>query len=155
MDAEEYFKTQKNVNKKRYDALRSFFIEKRPAQEIADQYEYTLASFYSLVRDFRKYLQKDDREDFFFKNIHFGRKERQDDDLKEMIISLRKLNFSIEDIVGIANSREYAISYGYVYQLLKAEGFARLPRRSASEKKQLDLPVINLNWSKKVNNHAK
>lgn len=59
-----------------------------------------------------------------------------------MIIDLRKQNFSAEDIVGIVNSKGYSISYGYVYNLLSKDGFARLPRRSKVEKRNLELPKI-------------
>ncbi|MGH2644867.1 MAG: transposase, partial [Chitinophagaceae bacterium] len=55
---------------------------------------------------------------------------------------LRKHNFSVEDIVGIVNSKGHKTTYGYVYKLLNSEGFARLPRRSRSEKKRLELPKI-------------
>jgi len=36
----------------------------------------------------------------------------------------------------------YNVTYGYVYSLLKREGFARLPRRGKQEKKKLELPKI-------------
>ncbi|MDR3327149.1 MAG: hypothetical protein LBT04_03325 [Prevotellaceae bacterium] len=71
MKPEEYFKTVEIINKKRYDALRAFFNEKRTAQEVAKQYGYTQSSLYSLVRDFRKFLREDNKEDFFFKEIVF------------------------------------------------------------------------------------
>jgi hypothetical protein len=64
--------------------------------------------------------------------------------LRDLIISLRKLNFSAEDIVGIVNSKGHQVSYGYDYKLLKDEGFVRLPRRRAQEKKKLELPVIKV-----------
>jgi hypothetical protein len=142
MGPEEYFKTQEIVNKKRYDALHAFFVDKCTAEDVAKQYGYTVSSLYSLVRDFRKYLKEDNKDDFFFKNIALGRKESRADDLKEMITSLRKLNFSTEDIVGIANAQSYPITYGYAYKVLKDEGFARLPRRSVLEKKKLELPPL-------------
>jgi transposase len=142
MEAEEYFKSQEIVNKKRYDALHSFFVDKRSAQEIATQYGYTVSSLYSLIRDFRVHLKSKTAEDFFFKDSQFGRKERKDDDLENMIVSLRKLNFSAEEIVSIVQSKDFSISYGYVYNVLKEDGFARLPRRSAADKRQLELPVL-------------
>ncbi|MDR0604544.1 MAG: transposase [Bacteroidales bacterium] len=150
MEPEEYFKLNDIVNKKRYDALRAFFIEKQSAEKIAIQYGYTVSSFYSLVRDFRNFLKEEKEEDFFFKEIRVGRKEYRDDDMEEMIISLRKLNFSVEEIVGTVQSKDYTISYGYVYRLLKDEGFARLPRRSAPEKKKLELPAIKAPVSRKL-----
>jgi hypothetical protein len=137
-----YFLNQENVNKKKYDALRAFFFEKLPANEVADIYGYSLASLYSLTRDFRKYLKQEHEVDLFFKNISLGRKENQTAGLKDMIIGLRKQNFSAEDIVGIANAKGYKVTYGYVYKLLNNEGFARLPRRSINERKKLSLPKL-------------
>ena len=142
MTPEEYFNFSQSVNKKRYDALHAFFVDKCSAVVTAEKFGYTLSSFYSLIRDFRKYLKINGKEDFFFKDILLGRKPDRDDDLKEMIINLRKMNFSAEDIVGIANSKAHAISYGFVYKTLREAGFARLPRRSEISKKQLEVPVI-------------
>ena len=150
MEPEEYFNLNDIVNKKRYDALRAFFIERLSAEDVAIQYGYTVSSFYSLVRDFRKFLKDEKKEDFFFKDIRLGRKEYRDDAMEEMVISLRKLNFSAEDIVGIVQSTGHSISYGYAYRLLKNEGFARLPRRSAPEKRQLELPAIKAPVSRKL-----
>jgi len=150
MKPEEYFNFNKSVNRKRYDALHAFFINSLSAGEAAHSFGYTLPSFYSLVRDFRKYLKEGHDEDFFFKDTVLGRKPGVDDDLKEMIISLRKMNFSIEEIVGIANSKSFDISYGFVYKLLHSEGFARLPRRSEVTKKQLELPAIKAPMSEKL-----
>jgi hypothetical protein len=142
MTPEEYFEFNQSVNKKRYDALRTFFETGMPAADVAAKYGYTLSSFYSLIRDFRIYLREDPLQDFFFKDPVLGRKPGRDDDLQVMIVGLRKMNFSAEDIVGIVNSKSYEVSYGYVYKVLCKEGFARLPRRSDLSKKQLELPPI-------------
>ena len=142
MEPEEYFKFQQSVSKKRYDALRAFFVDQLPASEVAQTYGYTLSSFYSLIRDFRKHLKKGLQEDFFFKDVALGRKLSHKDDFKDLIISLRKKNYSVEDIVSIVNSQSYQTSYWPVYNMLYNEGFARLPRRSAVVKKQLEFPSI-------------
>lgn len=142
MEPMDYFLNLDIVNKKRYDALRAFFLESRPAQEVANIYGYTLPSLYSLIRDFRFHLKHRPTEDIFFKEIVLGRKENKQQELEDMIIGLRKHNFSAEDIVSVVNSKGYKTSYGYVYKLLISEGFARLPRRSRSEKKSLELPKI-------------
>ena len=142
MEPYSYFSSPGTVNKKRYDALRAFFFEKRPAEEVARTYGYSLSSFYSLTRDFRLHLKQNPQKDIFFKDIILGRKENKQEGLEDMVIGLRKHNFSTEDIVGIVNSKGYKISYGYVYKLLNSEGFARLPRRGRQEKKRLELPKI-------------
>lgn len=142
MEPQDYFSSLEVINKKRYDALRAFFFEKRPAEEVASTYGYSIASFYSLTRDFRLHLKQNPVEDIFFKEVTLGRKQSKSPGLEEMITALRKQNFSAEDIVGIVNSKGYPVSYGYVYNLLNAEGFARLPRRGKQQKKDLELPKI-------------
>jgi hypothetical protein len=149
MTPKDYFKFNKSVRKKQYDALHDFYENDIPAGVVADKYGYTIASFYSLTRDFTKYLNKNQKEDFFFKDPFSGRKpdreskeDKKKENLKEMIIRLRKKNFSVQEIVGIANSKSHNISYTFVYNVLRKEGFARLPRRSMVEKKQLSLPPV-------------
>ena len=142
MKPEEYFNFQQSAVRRRYDALRDYFVNQRSASEVAEKFGYALSSFYSLTRDFRKYLKEDHEEDFFFKDVALGRKPRKKDDLKEMIISLRKMNFSAEDIVSIVNSQSYDVSYKFVYKTLNDDGFARLPRRDAVTKKQLQPPPM-------------
>jgi AraC-like DNA-binding protein len=142
MEPEDYFKCKHPVGKKKYDALRSFFEDNIPASQVAEKYGYTTSSFYSLVRDFRKHLKKKPKEDFFFKEVVAGRKPVENDGLDNMIISLRKKNYSVENIVAIVNSKSHNVSYRYVYQRICDDGFARLPRRSAKEKKELEAPAI-------------
>ena len=154
MTPEDYFIFNQSVNKKRYDALHAFFVNRLPAADVAEKFGYTLSSFYSLVRDFRSYLKEEQREDFFFKETVLGRRPGKEDDLNEMIISLRKMNFSAEDIVGIANSKSHETSYGYVYNTLRSAGFARLPRRSDLLKKQLELPPMKAPVAEKLAWHT-
>jgi hypothetical protein len=66
MELKEYFATQEIVNKKRYDALRDFTGSKHSAEEVAYQYGYSII----LVRDFKKWLQIEGKEDYFFKDVH-------------------------------------------------------------------------------------
>jgi len=76
-----------------------------------------------LTRDFRKQLKDSEGEDVFFKEVVYGRKKLALNTLDDMIIGLRKNNFSTEDIVGIINSKGYNVTYGYVYSLLKRVRF--------------------------------
>ncbi len=142
MEPVDYFNSLENANKKRYDALRSFFVDKLPAEKVAQTFGYSISSFYSLTRDFRSFIKDSPNDDFFFRNPTKGRKAKQIQDVDQMIIGLRKQNFSTEEIVGIMNSKGHNLSYGYVYRLLNNEGFARLPRRGKVEKQKLALPKI-------------
>ena len=138
MDAFEYFEMNHIAKKRQYDALKEFFFLKHPARQVAKKYGYTEASFYSLTRDFRNFLKQGTKDDFFFKNKPKGRKKRAINELDDIIITHRKHNFSVEEIVTITNAMGYDVTYGYVYSLLRKEGFARLHRRSKKEKNEID-----------------
>ncbi|MCK5763198.1 MAG: transposase, partial [Clostridiales bacterium] len=71
-------------------------------------------------------------------------------ELNSLIITLRKQNFSAEDIVIMIQSKGLKVSYGYVYQLIKKEGFARLPRRSNGFKSMQELSRIEAPVSVKL-----
>ncbi len=143
MDAKTYFSTTGSPVKRKYDALKDFFQHELRAEDIAKKYGYTLSSFYSLSRDFTKHLQTGDGDGFFFKKAVRGRKSKPSaDQLDSLIISLRKQNHSIEDIVIMAMSKNLNTSYGYVYKLLDKEGFARLPRRNKSFKSKQTIGKI-------------
>ena len=131
MDAFQYFADCSLSAKKKYDSLRDFYFQGYNAADVAKKYGYTISAFYSLTKEFRNHLKTDEGDDFFFKKTSQGRKPMEKThELDDLIISLRKQNYSSENIVTIANSKNFNISYGYVYQLLTKEGFKRLPRRS-------------------------
>lgn len=142
MKAFDYFNSTDLVIKKKYDALRDFYYYKKNAEDVARNYGYTLSSFYSLTRDFNDYLTSGEQNDFFFKAKKPGRKRIVNIDADELIISLRKQNQSTEDILTVLHSQGYKLSYQYVYQLLKAEGFAKLDRRNQEQKQKLVCPKL-------------
>ncbi|GAX60465.1 hypothetical protein SCALIN_C11_0076 [Candidatus Scalindua japonica] len=127
----EYFENPSLVNQKKYEALKSFFYEKESAEKVAAKFGYTLSSFYSLTRDFRNYLKAPKTEDMFFLVSKPGRKEKDfDGEIYSLIINLRKQYLSIPDIKSILDSKSYKASEKYIWEVLRKEGFARLPRRS-------------------------
>ena len=130
MNAAKYFSNNDIVIKKKYDALKDFFFYKEKAEIVAKNYGYKISSFYSLIRDFKNYLDKPAGEDYFFQTKKIGRQHEANEDLDIIIINLRKKNYSTNEILTIIHSKSYKVSYNYVYRLLINEGFAKLPRRS-------------------------
>ena len=137
MELKNLFIAPQGVLQKRYEALRSFFVESRSAEWIAEHYGYTVTTVYSLVRDFKQQAQNNDAwvSDYFFKTPVVGRKVNESyDDIKTLIISLRKKFLSVPDIKTILDAQNKAVSESYIYSTPVAEGFARLPRRDKLEK---------------------
>ena len=130
--AERFFLRPENAAHKRYEALRAFHVEGKKAQEVSGLFGYTLSTVYTLVRNFKRSLDSDDPEAQFFVSTRAGRKEKDTTGtLNKLIVELRKKYLSVPDIKAIVDSLDEGnVSEKYIYNVLKKEGFARLPRRS-------------------------
>ena len=58
MEPRDYFLQPNTITQKQYEALRSFFVDRLSAEEVAKKYLYTKSAFYSLVADFKKNLKE-------------------------------------------------------------------------------------------------
>ena len=67
MQAIEFFTKPQSIAHKQYEALRAFYVEGRSAAEVAEQFGYTLSSFYSLNRDFKQQLAASQAVEQFLK----------------------------------------------------------------------------------------
>jgi transposase len=143
MSPESYFSIPGSAQHKKYEALRAFFYEKKDAETVAELFGFTVSTVYSMTRDFRNHLNQNGGPDYFFKVVAKGRRLKTHiEDIDHIIISMRKQNFSAENITAALQAKGQKISYGYVYSLLRKEGFSRLHRRSIGEKQQLSAPKI-------------
>lgn len=143
MEPKDYFINFRSTTQKQYEALRRYFVDGLSARDVASEFGYTYRGFTTIIFDFRKRLSENPEEDPFFKQRPKGRKkEKHISDWKQTIINLRKKNYSIEDIKVVLDSKGEKISEKTIYNVIKEEGFARLPRRSIREKEQLEQPKI-------------
>jgi len=119
-----------NSTHRQYEALRAFFVEGLPAAQAAARFGYTPGSFRVLVHRFRQ-----DPQRLFFqppaKGPHTAPKKEA---VRDRVIALRKQNLSIYDISRALHQEGQSLSPVAVSQLLRAEGFARLPRRLDEER---------------------
>lgn len=137
-----FFQKPQSATQKQYDALRSFFYDKKDADIVAAQFGYTLSSFYSLIRDFKKFLKDSDNPTKrFFVEFFPGKKTKKQDDVVDLIILLRKKYLSVSDIKSILDSQKKTVSETYIYKIIKREKFARLFRRSREVKHEVNSQV--------------
>ena len=126
-----FFDTPVLSTHKKYEALRSFYYEKKSAEQVARKFGYKLSYFYNLTRDFRSLIKKSQNENVFFLSPKFGRKEKdQHGNVTSLITQLRKQYISIPEIKTILDAKNYSVSEKYIWHILKKEGFGKLPRRS-------------------------
>jgi transposase len=130
--SKDFFLYPDDPMQKRYEALRASFVNGLSADEVANNFGYSVHTINALRRDFKTGSLPP-----FFYPLTKGPKQRRPSTLlaKDRIIELRKQNYSIEEIEEVLLRERYDITAKTIHQVLKDEGFARLFRRTHAERR--------------------
>jgi transposase-like protein len=123
---------------RQYEALRAYLVEGRPAQEVARAFGYSRNSFHVLCHHFRRETQPA----FFLSQRHGPQTQPKKSAARDLIVQLRKQNHSVYEISQTLKDRHCSLSPTGVREVLKAEGFAPLPRRLDEERPQQPRPTV-------------
>ena len=123
---------------RQYEALRAYLVEGRPAKDVARAFGYSLNSFHVLCHHFRR----DPDPVFFVSSRHGPQTQPKKSAARDLIIQLRKQNHSVYEISQALKERQRPLSPTAVREVLRAEGFAPLPRRLDEERPHLPAPTI-------------
>jgi hypothetical protein len=151
-----FFISPTNPLHRQYEALRSFFVEKQTAEQVAVRFNYKKSTVYSLTRDFKNQLKNNALPpEHFFHQAKPGRKPSENSDkMREQIISLRKKYLSVPDIKAILDAQGSSLSERHIHSILQEDGFTRLPRRNRAEKQNaLPKKIIEAPKSELVSTH--
>lgn len=131
-DCRRFFLKPAAAKHRQYEALRAYFVEQRPSREVARAFGYSAGSFQVLCHHFRR-----DGEPVFFITAKPGPREQpKKSAARDLIVDLRKRNYSVYEISESLKERGKGLSATAVREVLKAEGFAPLPRRADEERPQ-------------------
>lgn len=129
-DCRLFFLTPASAKQRQYEALRAFFVEGRPSREVARDFGYSTGSFQVLCHHFRR-----DTDPVFFVSPRPGpRDQPKKSAARDLIVELRKRNYSVYEISESLKERQLSLSPTAVREVLKVEGFAPLPRRADEER---------------------
>jgi len=129
-DCQSFFLTPASAKQRQYEALRAYFVEGRPSREVARAFGYSAGSFQVLCHHFRR-----EADPVFFVSPQRGPREQpKKSAARELIIELRKRNYSVYEISESLQEQQLSLSPTAVREVLKAEGFAPLPRRRDEER---------------------
>jgi len=133
-----FFDEPRNPRHRLYEALRAYFLEGRPPKEVAPAFGYSVGYFHLLCHHFRR-----DADPAFFVAPHPGpRSQPKKSAARDLIIRLRKQNYSVYEISQTLKERDCPLSPTAVREVLKEEGFAPLPRRLDEERPDYPRPTI-------------
>jgi hypothetical protein len=137
-DPDQFFLAPERSRHRQYEALRAFFVEHRPSAEVARAFGYTPASFRVLCHHFRH----DPERVFFVEPARGPQEQPKKSRARRLIIEMRKRNLSIYDIADALGKKHVELSPTAVAEVLREEGFARLPRRKDDERPAAVRPEI-------------
>src|SRR5438309_611145 len=123
---------------RQYEALRAYLVEGRLAKDVARAFGYTLNSFHVLCHHFRR----ETHPAFFLSPRHGPQSQPKKSAARDLIVKLRKQNHSVYEISQILKDRHSPLSPTGVREVLKAEGFAPLPRRLDEERPRQPRPTV-------------
>jgi len=133
-----FFLEPRLAKQRQYEALRAYFVEDRPSAEVARAFAYTPGSFQVMCHHFRR-----DPDPAFFVAPRPGpRSQPRKSAARELVIALRKQNYSVYEISEALRDKNVLLSPTAVREVLKAEGFAPLPRRLDEERPDRPRPTI-------------
>jgi hypothetical protein len=133
-----FFLEPHHPRQRQYEALRAYFIENRPANEVARAFGYSVGSFHVMCHHFRR----DPNPVFFCSPRRGPRSQPKKSAARDLIVQLRKQNYSVYEISHTLKEGDCPLSPTAVREVLKVEGFAPLPRRLDEERPDYPRPTI-------------
>jgi hypothetical protein len=133
-----FFEQPSHPRQRMYEALRAYFFEGRPSHEVARAFGYRPGSFRVLCHEFRR----DPAPQFFASPRPGPRTQPKKSKAQELIVALRKQNHSVYEIAQALKEQKSALSPTAVREVLREEGFARLPRRLDEERPARLRPTV-------------
>lgn len=133
-----FFLEPSSSKQRQYEALRAYFVESHPSEQVARAFGYSPGSFRVLCHQFRR----DPDPHFFITTPKGPRCQPRKSASRDLIIELRKKNHSVYEISEILKDRDLGLSPTAVREVLREEGFAPLPRRWDEERPEYPRPTI-------------
>jgi Transposase DDE domain group 1/Helix-turn-helix domain len=120
----EFFAEPADPTQRRYEALRAYLLEGRPAAEVAAAFGYTTETLNSIVRDFRA-----GRREFFVSSRPGPKRAPAKDRAHDRIVELRTAGHSIDEIALVLAREGMPLNRTGIAEVIAEEGFERLWRR--------------------------
>ena len=133
-----FFLESTHPKQRQYEALRAYFVEGRSSAEAAHAFGYSVGSFRVLCHHFRR----EATPEFFVTPRRGPHTQPKKSAARDTIVDLRKQNYSVYEISETLKERGLTLSPTGVREVLKAEGFAPLPRRLDEERPVRLRPTI-------------
>ncbi|MGH8919013.1 MAG: hypothetical protein ACRD0H_11935, partial [Actinomycetes bacterium] len=131
----EYFVSPAEPAQRRYEALRSYFVDDAPAADVGARFGYSPATVHQLAAELRA-----GRSQFFVSSKPGPRGPRKRGRIRDQVLQLRAEDRSVTEIAERVSMDGTPVSAQTVWAILHAEGLERLGRRHSGPPPRLDAP---------------
>ena len=128
----DYFVTPAEPAQRRYEALRSYFVDDASAAEVGSRFGYSPATVHQLAAELRA-----GRTQFFLSSQPGPRGPRKSGRVRDQVLALRAEDRSVTDIAERVSMDGTPVSAQSVWAILHAEGIERLGRSHAGPSPRL------------------
>jgi len=137
-DPPAFFRQPRHPKQRQYEALRAYYVAGRSSHEAARAFGYSPGAFRVLCYTFLR----DPHPCFFVSSRTGPRSQPKKSAARSLVIALRKQNHSVYEISQTLKERKLPLSPTAVREVLKAEGFAAMPRRLDEERPERPQPTV-------------
>ena len=129
----DYFVTPAEPAQRRYEALRSYFVDDATAADVGARFGYSPATVHQLAAELRA-----GRTEFFRSSKPGPRGPRKSTRIRDQVLALRSEDRSVTEIAQRVTMDGTPVSAQTVWAILHAEGIERLGRRHRGPAPRLD-----------------
>ncbi|MGH9063665.1 MAG: hypothetical protein ACRD0L_06805 [Acidimicrobiales bacterium] len=129
----EYFVSPAEPAQRRYEALRSYFVDDASAAEVGGRFGYSPATVHQLAAELRA-----GRSQFFLSSKPGPRGPRKSGRIRDQVLQLRAEDRSVTEIAERVSMDGTPVSAQTVWAILHAEGLERLGRRHGGPPPRLE-----------------
>jgi transposase len=137
-EVQRFFLHPHSPKQRQYEALRAYYVDQKASKDVARSFGYSVSSFHVLCHRFRR----EPDPVFFVTPKHGPRFQPKKSAARDLIVRLRKKNYSVYEISLQLKEEGHPLSPTAVREVLKAEGFAPLPRRLDEERPGYPRPTV-------------
>src|SRR5215211_190302 len=124
-----FFADPQDTTQRRYETLRAYFLDGLTAAQAGTRFGYAESSVQAMVRDFRR----GDR-DFFTRRRPGPSTAPAKQAARDQVLRLRAAGHSVTEITAALASGPTPLNRTGVWELLREEGYERLPTRPAGQR---------------------
>ena len=121
----EYFTSPDDPAQRRYEALRTYFVDGESAEEAGARFGYSRATVYQMATDLRA-----GRVEFFVSSKPGPKGPRKTATLRDRVLAMRAQDKSVKEIADALSAEGIPISHQSVWVIVSSEGLSRLPPRA-------------------------